>query len=137
MPPMTTSVSYRVVKGQRSQIEGANTKVKANECTSSACGRKVHGSRSPLMASKLFTANRPDQREPRQGRALDQGRQRNALRWHRKSGYCHDGEACPVRALPALLFCHRLGRTKNQGGLAEWTLCRWVPDSPPNCAASR
>jgi hypothetical protein len=73
---------YRVVKGQRMQIAGANTKVTANEWHQLGLRAEGRGSRSPLTANNC--SPRPtDHRERRQGRALDQGRQCNALRWHR------------------------------------------------------
>jgi hypothetical protein len=47
---------YRVVKGKREQITGADTKVASNDWHTSGCGPRVIGSQSPSMGSNSFAA---------------------------------------------------------------------------------
>ena len=77
---------YRVVEGRREQLGGVNTRVTANEWHQlglRAEGQRVH---DHLRWQATVHRERPVHRGRGQGRALDQGRQRNALRSHRNPG---------------------------------------------------
>jgi Fe-Mn family superoxide dismutase len=70
---------YRMVKGQREQLDGANIKLFPTNGTRWGCEPKMTGSLSPSMeanCSQLWTAPLP----ALESRAVDQGRQRDVFR---------------------------------------------------------